>query len=420
MKKFMRLAVTLYLSVALIAALGCKKKEEGQDESKKKENKKSRPEQRASQEGEEKEKARDTRPQDGKLPAVKLSKEPSKEEQTTATELAKKLADKTKSSAEHQKKENARSFLILAAQHKDAQVVSEALRGLYSTYGSGKTPIDDDFINVVGARLGSADHKVLAAAMRPANLALQAKKGSEPLLNALAKIIASNDSAAQHAALGLLSLQSRKSIQKESIARAVIKALDSKHAHVVAKTLSVLRSSGNEDMPKAEDIVKTVEGLLKHTNPAVRGEACEVLAAFVPFGIKGEKKAAVMAESVIPLLNDKNAFTKSRAAGALARVKYKKAIHEIVKHLDDKRKNTYDIKFMSIWGRSESDHFDGSPWSRVDDAMLHALKIMTVFDGKNAFSYEINSDTLDKDIEEAVKKAKKWYKKNKESIDNPK
>ena len=422
MKRLVRLSVALCFGFVLVAGLGCGKKEEGEGEGKKEEDKKSRPDPRASKDGDEPPKTRDTRParkpgdgdkKDGALTAVKLSKAPSKEEKTAAAELAKTLADKAKSAAERRKKEHARSFLILAAQHKDAQVVSEALRGLYWTYGSGKAPIGEDFINVVAARLGAADHKVLAPALRAAKRALRAKKGAEPVLKALAKVIASDDGAAQYAALGLLD---RESMKKAYIAEALLKALDSKEPHVVAKTLSTLGSSGSEDMPKAKDIVKKVEGLLKHSDPAVRGEAGAALAAFVPFGNK--KEAAVMGEKILPLLKDKNAFTKSRAASALARIKYKKAIHEIVKHLDDKRGNTYDIKgFKTVWGRTGRAHFDGSAWSRVDDAMINALSSMTFFDKKNKFKYKINSKTMDKDIEKAVKKAKKWYKKNKGSID---
>jgi hypothetical protein len=349
----------------------------------------------------------------GDLNPVKLSKAPSAEEKKNAAELAKKLTDRSTRSKELRNKENSRLFLILAATSKDPKIVHHALMGMHRTFGRGKAEIDADYLAVTAARLKAKKHEVLAPALRAARKAVRYKKTSDALFENLTAIVsAKDDPAVRFAALKAVS---KPALKKPAMAKAVLGALDADEPYVVVQALLALKHGPGEKTPQAEAFKKKITALLKHKDPGVRGEACAALAAFVPF--RDEAKAAEIGKKIMPLLEDKHPFVKSRAGTSLARIKYKPAVHAIVKQLDDKRKNTYDIrKFKTVWGRSGYLHLDGSAWSRVDDAMLYSLRSMTFFDKKIKFTYKVNSKTVEKDIAKAVADAKKWYKKNKSSF----
>ena len=85
--------------------------------------------------------------------------------------------------------------------------------------------------------------------------------------------------------------------------------------------------------------------------------------------------------------------------------------------LDDNTKNSYVIKYTKLTGEPGTVLHDGSAWSRVDEAVLYALKTMTWSMGDKKFKYTtINYKTVDKDIATAIKEAKAWYRKNKKAL----
>jgi len=89
----------------------------------------------------------------------------------------------------------------------------------------------------------------------------------------------------------------------------------------------------------------------------------------------------------------------------------------LVTLLDDKEKNTYDIGgWEQLDGTSGSVHHDGSPWSRVDDAVLWSMKFMS-WNLKPKFEHtKIGYKTKDKDLDKATQEAKDWYNKIKGQI----
>ncbi len=349
--------------------------------------------------------------------SIKLSTPPTEEETKGAAELADKIQGGKMSPADFRNKENKRLFVLLAATHNDPKVIGQALRGMNDTHFKADD-IDDDYIAVTAAHLGSTDNRVLSGAFRAVTKVLTFKKETDQIIKALAANLSPDrDAAVRYAALE--AARSGDILKNEAVASQVLKALDAKENFIVAQALLAVKSGPRHETSKVEDFRKKIESLLKHSDPAVRGEACVALARIVPMTID-EEIISEIGDKIMPLLGDEHAFVISRAAEALAPLKHEKAIHEIVKHLDDKRPNTYTISIgKNIDGQSTTAHFDGSAWSRLNDAMLRSMQTMSFFTKKSEadrFSYEVSFKTRDEDLDNAVAAAKKWYAKHKSAI----
>ncbi len=348
--------------------------------------------------------------------AVTLKTAPTAEEQTAAKELAAKLADDAQRDAELDKPEQARLFLVLAATGETAPVLGAALQGLANSWkDDAEAAFQEDYRAVVAARLGATEPEILAPALRAAKEAVDSTDPIDPaLVKALQALIAKpDDPAAPYAALEVLH-SGKQVLEAAGTKDALLAAFGSAYPHVAATALTTFAWLASSTIPDSDAYRAKIEELLKHADPAVRGEACEALAEFVGFG---DAEAAVpVAKLLLPLLDDEHAFVRSSAASALASIKYRPAIHAFVKHLDDPAPNTYDTPtWKTLEGRDGWDHHDGSAWSRVDDAMLRAMEMITFFD-EVKFEYDVNVGTVEEDLAKAVAAAKAWYEEHKADI----
>jgi hypothetical protein len=189
-------------------------------------------------------------------------------------------------------------------------------------------------------------------------------------------------------------------------------ALDAKETFLVSGALFRVKSKAARSGIK-DDLNKKALGLITHEDPGIRGRSAEVLAAIAGFD---KEKQKVAAAQIMPLLADDNPFTKSAAANALAWIKHKPAIHKIIEMVGDTTKNTYDITgWKTLEGHGGRIHHDGSAWSRVGDAALYSLKMLSATT-KERFDYKVNSKKVDADLEKAAVDAKAWYARVKADV----
>lgn len=310
-------------------------------------------------------------------------------------------------------KENGPAFVYLATTSDDPEIVSEALRGMEKTYTANKaykkTNKADETVDAAILKALNSDNKsILYYGLEASGDAL----GDEPNQQVLAKLL---EIATSHPELGArveavdAMIGVKDPAHNPEVFKAFVKALQD-DAPVASMALfrsgyAFVRADTDGEMKKV------IDGLIKHEDPGVRGRAVEAFRNFHD----GENDLLI--ETLTPLLKDKNSFVRSVAVGELARVKDPRAIDLIVTLLDDKEKNTYDIKYTNLLGKPDSIHHDGSAWSRVDDATLRALDSASNSQPKDEqFEYDkIDYKKVDEDIAAQVKKAKDWYAKYKAS-----
>lgn len=330
-----------------------------------------------------------------------------------ADELKAQIKDAQLPYKERSKKENARAFLYLAQSH-DGEVAAAALQGMnlswtYSERNDKKELVTPEYQAVVKKHLNAEDPAVLGRAIEAAPNAIAGANPDKDIIARLAELALDHpQGAARYEAVDALSRA--KDFQKNgTVTVALLKALDDKEPYVISTALFRLQFAAYSLKDKQQFFTKA-RALLKHQDPGVRGRA----ALFTANAAPDTDKEALGAE-LHELLSDKDPFVRSAAASALARLKRLASIHKMVELLDDTTKNTYDIRdFKKLTGENGWVHHDGSAWSRVDDAILYALKTITWDMKDDKFEYrKVNYKTKDDDIAAAVKDAKAWYKKNK-------
>ncbi len=317
---------------------------------------------------------------------------------------------------ERSKKKNALIFLYLAAQGKNEKVVAAALQAMgkswtHSTRNEKRMLVNGAYKKVVRTRLSSKRKNILGRALEAVPPAIAGKEPDKNMIKILVRTLEKNTDASVR--FGVIEAVSHvRLFQKDkSIAKALRKTLDDKEAFVVSQALFRLRTSSQQLVLRDSFFQKTKE-LLGHQDPGVRGRAT----VFVARLAKEDEKQSLVA-LLEPLLQDKHAFVRSSAATALAQLGSLKSAHAMMALLDDSTRNTYAIPFTQITGEKRKVHHDGSAWSRVDDAVLYALKTLTVPLKEKKFVYrKVEYKTEKKDIAEAIKDARKWYKRHKKSL----
>jgi HEAT repeat protein len=335
--------------------------------------------------------------------------------------LAQELKGKVKNGQfpykERSKKENANAFLHLAATHKDEETAAAALQGMtlswtYSERNKKKMLVNEDYKAVVRQHLDSEVPKVLGRAIDASPNAIAGEEPDKAVIARLAEIAMEHkDGAARFAAVDALS-RARNFQKNGTITTALYKALQDKEPYVISTALFRLQFASYSLKDKRKFFTKARE-LLKHEDPGVRGRAALFAANAAP-----ETEKETLGNNIHAMLDDKEPFVRSAAASALAKLKRKASVHKLMTMLKDDTRNTYDIRsFKKLTGESGWVHHDGSAWSRVDDAVLYALKTMTWDMKGDKFEYrKVNYKTKEKDIAGAVKDAQRWYKKNRKKL----
>lgn len=313
------------------------------------------------------------------------------------------------------KKENGPAFLYLLETQEDKKVLEQALRGIAKTYTGDERYADkknlagERYTAVVLKYLDSEDKRLLAHSLEASGTLLGAPEPNREVVDKVISIASDHkELGAREKAIDTL-YKFKDRDQDPAAMAAFLKALSDEPA-VASSALFRLNSGSNSPVNKAELLAK-LEELLKHKDPGVRGRALLVMERLTD----RDKKAELQAKFT-PFLKDGNPYVRSSAIKALASTRDTKVIPTLMTLIDDKEKNTYDIRFEGLLG-NDSVHHDGSAWSRVDDSVLTALDSMTGALKDNRFKKgRYKGKTLDQDIAADVKKAKEWFEANKAAL----
>lgn len=307
--------------------------------------------------------------------------------------------------------ENARLFTHIAATATDPAVVGAALSAMYGAYSSHskrKATPDSDFALVVDKHLRSQDPKLATRALLAARTGIAGKDGSEELIRTVVSLASQEpyrDGPGRYAIIDTLRVVSANQRTKE-VVQILEESLDSKNTYVVSYALQALyratRSIENRDALKAKAL-----GMTAHEDPGIRGRAIELLGAL------GRDDAEVL-KVVLKALSDAHPYVRSEAAEAIARLRHRPAIHALVKLVDDKESNRYDIRDWSMLdGKPGRLHHDGSPWSRVYDAAMNAIRSLS----EGAVELDrVNPKEIEKTLDKNAATTKAWYAKERKNI----
>jgi len=342
----------------------------------------------------------------------------------TLNESQQKLADELAGQVKNgrfpnqalREKDNAPVFLYLAATSDKPEVIMAALQGMARTYSHAKTPrrtevTDDSYGLVVAAHLASTDPKIRGYAIEASSHAIAGKEPSKPVTEALLKIAGSNapeDAPARSMALDML--RRIRNFQKDQkITEVFLAALDAPQAYVVSAALFGLRLRATGLLMRNKFLEKSKE-LMRHADPGVRGRAAEVAGRLA----SGDETVAIQLEA---LLADENAFTRSAACSALAHMGDLASVHKIVKLVDDKESNKYDIRGYELpTGRAGVVHHDGSAWSQVRDAAIRSLQRLSAKTDPHFKPERVTSKKVNEGLDKNAKEAKAWYAKVKAKL----
>jgi hypothetical protein len=312
--------------------------------------------------------------------------------------------------AERKKGANGLLFLAIAAQHADDPATFaaalEAMSESWSAKGSGANPaVNEDYRTVVRAGLAHTDAKVLGAAVLASRLVLVAG-GDAATVDALVRLGTTHT---DHTLRWMVldNLWNLKDFQKGAATAGVyVAGLDATEPWMISMAHFRIQTSGYFGLAPAADVRTRALAQVKHADPGVRGRAIRTLAAIA--STPADKDAAgVEAER---MLVDTSPYVRAEAINAIGKLQRKSAIPTIGKLLDDKGVATYDLGGFTLpTGTAGKVHHDGSPWSRVDDAVIQNLKTLTssLAAGKYEFT-PIRWDHKDEDLATAVAGAKKW------------
>jgi len=308
-------------------------------------------------------------------------------------------------------KDNARVLLSLAETSTDPNVVSAALRGLLTTwthsprYADRMALLTPEYATVMLQRLVDPHEGVQAAAMKAATKCLLGDEPNLEIAERLSELAANHASpAGRHEALEALWHSSEIANTPAQIAP-FVSALDAPEAWLVSGALFRLGAFG-AGWPNQPALRAKLRGLLAHADQGVRGRAAAALSAIV--GERDPERDAV-AQAILPLLQDPQAYPRSAAATALAWLDYRPSVHAIVTLLDDRASNTYDLRGYNLLdGTPGFAHHDGSPWSRVNDAALRALQSFSSRLGTR-FTFDVHPERVEMDLAAAGNTARAWY-----------
>jgi HEAT repeat protein len=412
-----RNAVALLLAAFALGsgASGCKdanKDESTEDESPKKKKKKKK----KSSEGDKPEATASVAPK-VELPVPQLPKaivvDPPNVDEASKTK-AKTLEAKVRNARfdydDVKDQTNAKAFVHLAATATSPDVTIAALRAMhlaFTSYENSKTrPLaDEDYARAVLMKLGDPDPRIQGSAIKAATHSVSGTTPNPKVVDALVDLAGNHPKPeGKHAAIDVLG--NVQGLAKNPLWLApVVKAFDAPEAFLASEALANLKYRLHDVADKATVKLK-LEGLLKHVDPGVRGNAAQAYAHLAGYE---ETTQAAYAEVLMPLLDDPTPHVRAAACGALATLGHKKAIHKIVTFVEDTTKSDYDIKG---WNELDGDpgwqHHDASAWGTLGDAALSALRTLSR-ETKVKFSYDVQYRTKDADLKKAAADAKKWY-----------
>lgn len=306
--------------------------------------------------------------------------------------------------------DNAHAFVYLAATSESPELTLAALGAMRMAFtGSSKsktqTTVDARYHKTVVAHLTSPNPKIQAAAIKAARSSVNGSAPDAGVVATLTKLANAHEKPeGKLAALDALARASSFGRDANSI-RPFVSALEAKEATVVSRALFHLAQKLML-VPDKNMIQLKLEGLLTHANPGVRGRAIDALSRL---GVRKDKRRLALAKLIGPLLEDENNFVKAKACRALAMLRHARSIRRIILLVDNHEKDTYVIEgFKNLDGSPGRLQHNGSGWSRVSDAALGAIRMLSA-NAPKRFKYEIRARNVDEDLRKAATEAKAWF-----------
>ncbi len=351
-------------------------------------------------------------PASAEAPAgIELTYKLSPEQLKQAEDLVKKVDEKNWRFPPKQANQtkNARIFTYLAATSEQPEVVGAALQGMYSSYSSHskrKEKPDEDFAKVVIKHLDSKDDKLVARALRAARTGMSGKEGNSELVKKVVSLADRYKSGAGRYALIDALRVVGFDLRNDELMAVFESSLQDEQPYVLSYALQALyratRSIKNKDAVKARALE-----LAKHADPGVRGRALELLGSI-------SRNDEAVRNVVLAALSDEHPYVRSEAAESTARLRYQPAIHLLMKLVDQKERNRYEIKgWTTLDGKPGRLHHDGSAWSYVQDAAINAIRSLS---GNELKLTRIAPKQVDEGLAKNVEEVKAWYKANKSKI----
>lgn len=313
---------------------------------------------------------------------------------------------------------NARRFLHLAAQDDNPEVIAAALQAMSQCWTSNpkddkRMLVDEDYKAVVVARLRHPDKRVQGRAMEASGPAITGEKPDEALIDALATLALEHPEAPTRYSAVVAVARAANFQKREKVVQALLKALDAEETYLISTAILYMQFSAYS-LPQRSVFRDKAEALMGHEDPGVRGRAVLFMANLAR-GV--ERRAA--GDKIHEMLKDPHPYVRSTSASALAALGRLESIPRLMELLDDSERNTYTLKgFSKLTGEPGSVPHSGSAWFKVKDAALKSLELMTMAMGDVRFQYgPIKYKTADKDIDKAVKSARRWYRANKKTLD---
>lgn len=314
---------------------------------------------------------------------------------------------------ELERMENGPAFVEIIRTTDNPTMKASAFHSLRQTYGSvladatrnfGGSP---SFVEVVRTHLDSPHPAVKDGALRAAVHAM----GDNPVPEVqsdLARLLADSDDARVRF-LAQEALDNTETRATDSTTSARLKALNDPKPFVVALVLHDLDVNHVRDQNALQE--KLLQ-LLKHSTPAVRGEAVKRLADMPRTRIK----AAAVAEYVKPLLKDSDPYPRGQAVIALGKLLGIEAVPDMMALVSDRGESRYKLEFQDLVGKVDIVEDWTYSWGRVDEAVIRTVAALT-YDKPYSFNLgAIFYETRFEDIEREAKRAEIWYQKNRDVI----
>ncbi len=340
--------------------------------------------------------------------AFALSFSPTDAEKTRAEELA-KTVNRQRHVLEGTKdaKADLKPLLWLAATSPDENVQAATLKTLSKDINAS-TELQADLAAAAKQYVASSDKEVATQALQLTSRLITGPEG-QSLLNAMIAFAHELNFASGPGRHELLLALGPLGAEQPALKQLLLESLDDSSPGPIVEALEQLRPRTGRAVANPE-LAKKVLPLMRHLEPAVRGEAAATLG-----------KTARGVDEAIPellgALEDTSPFVRSRAAWALADLRYKPAVHALVGLTTDNSKDLLNVSYPTLSGSKRRRVLSGATrWPHVS----HVAQLALFELGRPTLKLiEVAPIDVDGSLKKNALTVKKWYAANKSQFDAP-
>lgn len=299
---------------------------------------------------------------------------------------------------------------VATAPHELAAALSALMRlEAQRTSPAAATPSADDaeLVKLVTSALVASQPRVVGRALELATSLLRASDTHATLTEALlaqARAPRFDPGPMRRALLGALR-EAKPKLRSSAWYGTFLEALAAADNYVVALATEALLAA----LPGLQDrtLLRAFGSvLLDSEDPLLRGKGLEILGAI-------ERDASDAVREIYNLLDDPSPYVRSKACFALARMKHRPAIHRLVPLLDDTTANVLRYEIPELEGPARIETLMGSPWGRVQDAAVSALRVLA----RGGFELQnVDPRTVAQTTTANAEAARTWYLANQHDI----